>query len=306
LDLKTQVAGAGMFLLGLWALCKGILRWADVFGCFSHGVQWRGRFVRYDDIAGMQVGITTFAVYGSEGRTYKFVLQGSDSAGPFTFRPCFSRGKPFWRRRKSNSSDVDYLIRAAARPIVCRMKEDIQRQGATRWIGNAMLTGASLVLSDIGREIPYVEIRQMRLSQGFLNGNLQLACRDGFRTTIMAGKENFYPGYYFLLEKVPPESTPGDTSADAFAKPVRRIYLIRAIGFFLVAGAIMTLLLLVKVDELGWTLGSITAGLFGLMGLVMLWCRLPCELVSRFCGYDVRRKRGCAQLSQPRSWTHPL
>jgi hypothetical protein len=108
---------------------------------------------------------------------------------------------------------------------------------------------------------------------GFMSGTLEIQCRDGFRTAIKASKENFYPGYYMLLQSLPAPSRPDDISPAALNLPLRRICLVRAIGCFVLAAGIMTLPLLAPVDDFGWYFCLSLSGLCTLLGVFNLWRR---------------------------------
>jgi hypothetical protein len=259
-DVFHKGFGAACVLIGLVGLGRGLFQWAKTLKCYRGGFEWEGRFIPYGHIEILRAAILNFQRYNL--RVYKLKLQGSDSVGPFAVNVQ-------WSARESQSPNIDYLIRAASAPIAHRMKADIERCGTARWGEHAVFGKDSVTIAPSGHEFLYRDIAAVKLAQGFLSGQLVLRSRDGSRATIKSKADNFYPGYYFLLSQIPPQSKPRQTQADVFEKPVHRIRLIAAIGFLAVALAILSLPLLVPIPDK--TMMFVMAGGFLLASAVFLW-----------------------------------
>jgi hypothetical protein len=197
-------------------------------------------------------------------RSYRFLFQGANSAGPFAI-------KVHWSDRNAQSPNVDYLIQTVSAPIIQRMKADIERCGTARWGEHAIFGRDSITLTAPGREIPYRDIVEAKLAEGFMSGELVLRSRDNFRAKIKSKVENFYPGFYFLLDRIPAQAQPREARADVFERPVHRIRFIKASGSFLVASAMLSIPLLVPVDAFGNVFLLSLAGFLILAAGYHLW-----------------------------------
>src|SRR5208337_1905175 len=111
-------------ILGPLVALKGLFLWKKCFNCYRGGLGWGGHFVAYEDIE--MVRATIRSGPHKIVRDCKFLFQGSNSDGPFTF-------KINWCERDAQSPNVDYLIQTVSAPIIQRMKADIDRCGTARW-----------------------------------------------------------------------------------------------------------------------------------------------------------------------------
>ncbi len=151
------------------------------------------------------------------------------------------------------------------------MKADIERSGTACWGAHAQFGKDSITLTASGQEIPYRDLVEAKLAEGFLSGELVLRSRDGFRAKIKSNVENFYPGFYFLLDQIPAQAQPQETRADVFEQPVRRMRFILAGGLFLVALAMLSIPMLVPVDAFGNVFGLSLAVFLVLAAGYHLW-----------------------------------
>ena len=98
-----------------------------------------------------------------------------------------------------------------------------------------MLAANGLIAEDQGRQVAYADLTDATIQQGLTTGSLVIRGRDDFKVKIKTTGENFFPGYYLLIEKLPPEVAPTMAEADHFRAPVRRTCRLLAAGMLLLA-----------------------------------------------------------------------
>ncbi len=256
-DLKSRTLGAVTLPLGVVALISGALLSRRTIRLYRGGVERGGRFIAYGDLQTLRVRVDTVPMKLWQIRTYDFRLDGRNAEGPFATR--FK-----WQVAGSHSPEADNLITAAAAPITERMKKELETRGSVRWAKTAVLAANGLIAEDQGRQVAYADLTDATIQQGLTTGTLVIRGRDDFKVKIKTTGENFFPGYYLLIEKLPPEVAPTMAEADHFRVPVRRTCRLLAAGMLLLALVMLAFPLLAPLDALGQLFTFAFAGLFTL------------------------------------------
>jgi hypothetical protein len=205
-------------------LVSAVRRWGRVINLYRNGVESDGRFTSFRDLETVRVRITTFRGI----RVYDFELSGRNAEGPFSTR--FD-----WKAAARHSPEADYIIKAAAAPIVDRMRAELETRESVRWTKTAVLTADGLMSVDEGRQVAYADISSATIQQGISTGTLIVTGRDRFEALISTTVDNFFPGYFLLIERLSPDAAPKTMEADRFSNPVRAPCFVLAAGFFVMA-----------------------------------------------------------------------
>lgn len=188
---ELRLNGVVCTVIGIIFICVGLHLRGKVLRVYERGLEDNHRFVRYDDVEMLQASITTTDTEVGTGTDYKLTFEGHDAAGPFRIK--FRSGN-----LGSKVQRASVLIQAAGEPVRRRMKKCLEDVGSVAWTEGLVISSSSMRDEALGIDIPYWEIEDIRLD----NGYLVVRAANGYKKRITTSAKNFYPGYWLLLDQV--------------------------------------------------------------------------------------------------------